>query len=292
MRLPDGRILGYAEYGPETGHPLVYLHGYPQSRYEGSVIESVLYRRGIRMIAPDRPGFGLSTDQPSRRIMDWPADVQALAGHLGVSRFALMGGSGGGPYTLACAQALPHGMMSAVGIFAGGGDWNAGAHHMPWIYRLSAVTAEHWPTGLRSVLSSLVWMCRTVLTSQRGTQWLDGYLQKDQDKHSKTIEERRTDILRALLEPFKQGSGPATYEAKLLSQDWGIDFGDITYNNLYIWHAGKDWNSPLPMTEHYVKQLTNDSSFKVYEEDTHWTIHKHLDEMLSALIPEKPVAKA
>ncbi|OQE37547.1 hypothetical protein PENNAL_c0794G03227, partial [Penicillium nalgiovense] len=75
--------------------------------------------RRIRVIAPERPGFGLSTVQPNRRIMDWPADVQALAHYLSLSRFAVMGGSGGGPYALACARMLPQDMMSAVGIFAG-----------------------------------------------------------------------------------------------------------------------------------------------------------------------------
>ncbi|KAJ5748987.1 uncharacterized protein N7511_010683 [Penicillium nucicola] len=165
MRLPDGRILGYAEYGPETGYPLIYLHGYSQCRYEGSVIENVLHRHGIRMVAPDRPGFGLSTNQPNRRIADWPDDVQALAGHLGLSRFALMGGSGGGPYILACAHALPHEMMSAVGILAGGGNWKAGAHHMPFVYRASAFAAEYWPAGLRSSLGILVWIIRSGLTS-------------------------------------------------------------------------------------------------------------------------------
>lgn len=292
MRLPDGRTLGYAEYGPETGYPLMFLHGYPQCRYEGSIIEDILHQRGIRMIAPERPGFGLSTEQPNRRIMDWPADVQALARHLSLSRFALMGGSGGGPYTLACAHTFPHEMMSAVGILAGGGNWKAGAHHMPWIYRISALAANYWPAGLRGSLSIVVWMLRNGLTSRRGIRWLDGYLQKNQDKHSKTIEERRMEILRALFEPFKQGSGPAAYEAKLLSQDWGIEFGDVTYNNLHIWHAGKDWNSPLLMTEYYVKQLTGNPSFKVYEDDTHWTIHRHLDEMLSELIPENTMTKA
>ncbi|KAJ5293980.1 hypothetical protein N7508_008801 [Penicillium antarcticum] len=292
MQLPDGRTLGYAEYGPETGYPLMYLHGYPQCRYEGSVMENTLHRHGIRMIAPDRPGFGLSTDKSNRRIMDWPADVQALAGHLGLPCFALMGGSGGGPYTLACAHALPHEMMSAVGILAGGGDWQAGADHMPWIYRISALAADYWPAGLQGSLGILVWMFRSGLNSRKGIQWLDGYLRKDKEKHSKTVEERRMEILRALFEPFKQGAGPAAYEAKLLSQDWGIAFGDITYNNLHIWHAGEDWNSPLPMTEFYVKQLTNNPSFKVYENDTHWTIHRHLDDILSELIPESSSTKA
>lgn len=89
-------------------------------------------------------------------------------------------------------------------------------------------------------------------------------------------------MLRILFEPFAQGAGPAAYEAKLLLQDWGIEIGDITYNNLHIWHAEKDWNSPLPMMEYYVKLLSNSPFFKVFEGDTHFTIHRHLEEILGA----------
>ncbi|KXG48949.1 uncharacterized protein PGRI_028190 [Penicillium griseofulvum] len=286
MRLKDGRTLGYAEYGSETGFPLMFMHGYPQCRLEASAIEHIFHQRGIRVIAPERPGFGLSTVQPDRRIMDWPADVQALAHHLGLSRFAIMGGSGGGPYALACARGLPQDMMSAVGIFAGAGNWSAGAHHMPWIYRASMLAAEYWPAGLRGSLNFVVWMLRKGLNTKMATRRVNDYLLKDQDQHEESVEERRAKLLRVLFEPFAQGAGPAAYEAKLLSQDWDIEFGDITYNNLYIWHAAKDWNSPLPMTEYYVKLLSNSPSFKVFEDDTHFTIHRHMDEILSELIPE------
>lgn len=285
MRLPDGRTLGYAEYGSETGYPMMYMHGYPQSRLEASVMDHIFRRREIRVIAPERPGFGLSTFQPNRRITDWPADVEVLARHLHLSRFAIIGGSGGGPFTLACALHLPHEMMSAVGILAGGGDWNAGAQYMPWTSRASALAAERWPAMLQGFLSLAVCMMRNGLKTKKAIQWLNHYLQKDENHSGKSLDERRAEYIRLLLEPFAQGTGPAAYEAKLLSQDWGIDFRKITYDNLSIWHAEKDWNSPLPMTEHYVRQLPNNPYFKVYEGDTHFTIHRHLDEVFSRLIP-------
>ncbi|CAI7583322.1 unnamed protein product [Penicillium viridicatum] len=75
MRLSDGRTLGYAEYGCKTGHPLMFMHGYPQCRLEASAIDHIFRQRGIRVIAPERLGFGLSTVQPNRRILDWPTDV-------------------------------------------------------------------------------------------------------------------------------------------------------------------------------------------------------------------------
>ena len=99
FQLPDGRILGYAEYGAPQGKPLFYFHGWPSSRIEfaglnGGAIASEL---NVRVIAMDRPGFGLSGYQPHHRFTDWPQDVSRLADHLGLDRFALMGYSASGP---------------------------------------------------------------------------------------------------------------------------------------------------------------------------------------------------
>lgn len=116
----------------------MFMHGYPQCRLEASA----------------------SPQQPNRRIMDWPTDVQALAHHLRLSRFAITSGSGGGPYALECAQALPQDMMSVVSVLAGAANWEDGAHNMPWIYRTSMLAVEHWPAGLRGLLTFVVWMLR------------------------------------------------------------------------------------------------------------------------------------
>lgn len=62
--------------------------------------------------------------------MDWPNDVQVFAKGMGLNRFAVMGLSGGGPFALACAHALPKDIVAAVGLFASGGPWEGGTRHM------------------------------------------------------------------------------------------------------------------------------------------------------------------
>src|SRR3989344_8029758 len=37
ISLKDGRILAYAEYGDPKGKPLFFFHGWPSSRFQGSV---------------------------------------------------------------------------------------------------------------------------------------------------------------------------------------------------------------------------------------------------------------
>jgi pimeloyl-ACP methyl ester carboxylesterase len=58
------------------------------------------------MVIPDRPGYGGSTRQPGRTVASVAADASALADALGWERFAVTGGSGGGPHALACAALL------------------------------------------------------------------------------------------------------------------------------------------------------------------------------------------
>jgi len=103
LRLNDGRLLGYAEFGDPGGTPVMFFHGFPGSRLEGALGHEAAERAAVRMICIDRPGMGLSTFQPGRRMLDWPADVAALADALGIGRFAVGGVSGGGPYAAVCA---------------------------------------------------------------------------------------------------------------------------------------------------------------------------------------------
>lgn len=117
VRLPDGRVLGYAEYGDPGGEVLVSCHGGLTCRLDIRGCDAAARAAGVRVISPDRPGVGLSSRSPGRSLLDWPADVAGLADALGVQRFLVLGWSAGGPYAAACAFALP-GRVRAVGLVA------------------------------------------------------------------------------------------------------------------------------------------------------------------------------
>lgn len=166
----------------------------------------------------DRPS-GSPTFQPNRRITDWPADIQAFVSHVRVSRFAVLGGSGGGPYALACAHALPKEMLSAMGVMAGVGLWEAGMKHIPWSLWGTYFAATYFPSGLRVVTDALVGLMRGVLTTGVVTHWIDNWLEgrkreKEERKGEKehieedelTTAERRERILGISFEGFAQGA--------------------------------------------------------------------------------------
>ncbi len=79
-----------------------------------------------RIISVDRPGYGLSSPQPNRTILDHAKDVDYLANHLGLDSYAVLGISGGGPYALACAAMLPADKLKAVSIIGGLGPPEVG----------------------------------------------------------------------------------------------------------------------------------------------------------------------
>ena len=105
--LPDGRRVGYAEYGDPGGLPVLALHGTPGSRLMFALADADARDRGLRLIAPERPGYGLSDYRSCASLLDHAADLAALADALGIGQFALIGVSGGGPYALAAAAAMP-----------------------------------------------------------------------------------------------------------------------------------------------------------------------------------------
>jgi pimeloyl-ACP methyl ester carboxylesterase len=106
LRLPDGRRLAYAEWGDPAGRPIVNCHGTPGCRLNRHPNQDLVRTTGARIISFDRPGYGQSTRLPGRRVVDVVDDVARLADHLGLDRFAVVGGSGGGPHALAVAALL------------------------------------------------------------------------------------------------------------------------------------------------------------------------------------------
>lgn len=70
IRLKDGRLLAYAEYGDPHGVPLFFFHGWPVTRLSGRILDKPAKKLGIRVIAPDRPGIGLSDYKHHRTLLD------------------------------------------------------------------------------------------------------------------------------------------------------------------------------------------------------------------------------
>jgi pimeloyl-ACP methyl ester carboxylesterase len=104
FRLADRRTLSYALYGVRDGPLVVVLDG-PGSRGLARAMGPSAVHLGIKLLVPDRPGFGRSTPTPRRSFGGVSEDLLALVDHLGFRRFGVLAQSGGTPYALALAAA-------------------------------------------------------------------------------------------------------------------------------------------------------------------------------------------
>ena len=94
LRLAGGRRIGYAEFGDAQGLPVLAIHGTPGSRFMFALTDEAARARGLRIIAPERPGYGLSDDRRGVSLAQSAEDMKALADALGLDRFAVIGVSG------------------------------------------------------------------------------------------------------------------------------------------------------------------------------------------------------
>ena len=88
--LPDGRKLGYAQYGPLTGRAVFYHHGLPGSRIEAAVFDEMTIDPPARIIAVDRPGYGWSSPHPGRTLLDHAKDIEYLANYLELDDYGVL----------------------------------------------------------------------------------------------------------------------------------------------------------------------------------------------------------
>jgi pimeloyl-ACP methyl ester carboxylesterase len=122
--LPDGRLIGYREYGAHEGLPILALHGTPGSRLKYARAEAAARTMGLRLICPDRWGYGL-TSAPSRpALAGFAQDMERFADGLALGALSVIGISGGGPFAAALAARLGDrvkalALVSPVGPIAG-----------------------------------------------------------------------------------------------------------------------------------------------------------------------------
>jgi pimeloyl-ACP methyl ester carboxylesterase len=241
LRLADGRLLGYGEYGDPNGTPVLAFHGFPGSRVFARISHEAAARAGVRVIAPERPGFGLSTYKPKRRIVDWPDDVAQLADALGIERFAVMGVSGGGPYAAACACKLPS-RVRALAIVSG-----VGPMHRPGATKGMLATNRMLFSAQRRLppLGRLiVWFMGQSITrgGERGVErFLKALPEPDQEIVRRP--EMRELFVEDGREAFRSGARGPALECALLVHRWGFRLEEISVP-CHLWQGEADRNVP------------------------------------------------
>jgi len=70
VRLDDGRVIVYCQYGDPHGRPVFYFHGTPGSRLEPALPHEACVEHAYHLFAPDRPRIGGSSYIRRRWLLD------------------------------------------------------------------------------------------------------------------------------------------------------------------------------------------------------------------------------
>ena len=279
IKLKDGRMLGYAEYGAHEGKSVLYFHGHPGSRLDWMLFDphNCAMELNARIIAVDRPGTGISDSKRNREILDWPDDVIELADVLLLDRFAVLGISGGGPYAAACAFKLS-GRLTATAIVCGMGPSEApGAKEgMSWIYAGKAPEERRQMlTGMASLIrenpDQLVSQMKQAPFPEKDKELMD------QPELSKMI------IDLTFGEALRSGIDGVDQDATLYAHSWGFQLKDITAE-VHLWHGEPDINVPVSVGR-YVSDAIQNCHATFFPDEGHFSIARnHIREILKVLV--------
>ena len=242
MTLADGRQLGYAQYGNPEGTPLLLFHGTPGARMlQRPEKNSWAETRGIRLITPERPGYGLSDPAPGRTIVDWASDVEQLADHLGLDTFHVAGGSGGGPYALACAARIRERVRSATLIASGSPvECLRLTRDMVFGNRMIFFFARHAPFVLKRLFAATA---RTV--NKRPEKIKPALRRKFSAADRRNLDHRRIEkIMGMLQEGYRQGAEGPYRDMLLINRPWGFALEELSVP-VFLWHGIDDNMVPV-----------------------------------------------
>ncbi|MFD4366705.1 alpha/beta fold hydrolase [Rhodococcus sp. NPDC058521] len=254
VAVGEGRRLGFAEFGSAQGRAVFWLHGTPGARRQIPMeARAFAERENIRLIGIDRPGVGSSTAHRYGSVLDFAADMETVADTLGVDKMAIVGLSGGGPYSLACAYAMPDRVV-ALGILGGvapsqgpdaikGGTVDLGVLVAP----LLAVGGA--PVG--ALASSVIRLARPFASPIID---LYGLASPAGDRRLLARPEFKAMFLDDLLNGGRKQMGAPFADIVLFAQDWGFRVGDVK-TPVRWWHGDCDHIIPYRHGEHMVSLL-------------------------------------
>ncbi|MFZ4766223.1 MAG: alpha/beta fold hydrolase [Roseimicrobium sp.] len=266
--LSTGNKLGYAEYGDPGGLPLFYFHGWPSSRTQGELMHEVGVQRGLRIIAPDRPGIGLSTFQPDRKLLDWPPVLAELADALGCGRFHLLGVSGGGPYVLATVHALAERVLTAGVICGAPPLLHVGTQDLLWTFRLALWGQRHAPALIAPGLVVAARFLRMPREALPVRAFIASLAARDQE--AMNVPELYGIISRSGAEGLESGARGVAADGNIYSSDWGIPLESVSFP-IHYWHGTDDRHIPPSMVERFVQRMPN-ATLSLVDGEGHYSL--------------------
>lgn len=254
IAVGEDRRIGFAEFGAPQGRAVFWLHGTPGARRQIPT-EARVYaeHHNIRLIGVDRPGIGASTPHQYETILAFADDLRTIADTLGIDKMAVVGLSGGGPYTLACAAGLPD-QVVAAGVLGGVAPTRGPDAISGGLMRLGSAVAPLLQVGgtpLRLGASLLIRAARPVASPALD---LYGLLSPRADRHLLARPEFKAMFLDDLLNGSRKQLAAPFADVIAFARDWGFRLDEVKVPVRW-WHGDHDHIVPFSHGEHVVSRL-------------------------------------
>lgn len=274
LDLPAGRRLTWCEYGAPGGRAVVYCHGLPGSRREGPAHPAVASERSLRLIVPDRPGYGGTSPRPGRALGEEAEDVEALVDHLELGAFDVLGFSGGGPHALALAARLPDrvrnlGLVGSMAPFDRvGTEGMAEANRQLW--GLARSDARAFGEALEGAIAS---------AGSAYDLLVGGATEADREVFAD--EAIAAAYRRATEEAMRQGLAGMVEDAAAITAPWAFTAAQI-HSPARLWHGERDTNVPVAMGRWLARELPR-AELTEWPEEAHFGLFRRWEEVLDGL---------
>lgn len=275
MDLRDGRRLAWSEYGPAEGRPVLYLHGGNDCGLEAAWFTDSL-PSDVRIIAPDRPGFGGSTFQPRRRFADVLPDIHELVDHLQIDRLPAFGLSGGGPHVLVLATLSER--ISRVAVVASPCPLESRVHlRGVWFpIRVAYFMARHAPDWILFPLQ------RAMNDPERNMKYSDRMPAPDAELFREDAS-RKQRVIESMSLAHGQGFEGAVLEWRLYVKPWGVDLSELR-TPTSLWYGDADGMAP-PAMGRRLATLIPHARLTVLPNEAHLSlIHRHAAAVVEELL--------
>lgn len=276
LELPDRRTLSYAEYGIPDGKPLLYFHGTPGSRLEQHPDHDIIKKLGIRLIVPERPGYGHSDQQPEGSILNWAEGMEYLMNQLGLKDCVIVGFSGGGPYAMACGCKMPEritrlALVSSVAPFNNPHGTDGMNAQSKALYELALADPEAFETQIQTLVTD----------GEMLFQIMTGGL-PEPDSHVFANADMAAMYRGNMIEAVRPGVAGLVSDMLLMPAEWGFRPGDIRCRT-FLWQGLADINVPPAMGK-YLSETIPDCSATFLPDEAHFLLFKHWQKILTTIV--------
>ncbi len=251
LQLTDGRVLTYESYGDPHGWPVLFNHGFSDSRLIRNPDGELTASLGVHVIVADQPGVGGSSPLKDRRMVDWGSDMEQLIDALAVDEFSVAGHSGGGPHALAVAHRLPDRARKVVLASPVSPLSEKGMAKMLINKDLKLIAKLHHLHRLIAVASNSA--AKKALKDM--PSFVEATAEDDpSDANTFLHDPEQREMFEASFTAGMQQGGEGMYEMTMALWDWGFEPEDITQPVVLFYGDADDILDPR-MPQHLAQRL-------------------------------------